>query len=191
VKAEDAGWLPFGSNKRPTGPSNGSAKSRPWPIARTVVGKVHASAKLGAWSAHGLAPIVNHTLEGFGPDHVMFGGDWPGCTLAASYRQWVEALKSIVAARSEAEQRKLFHLAAPVDQDSPGCSNAACPNRATGFPQPAPPPLESRLCRRGVALALCSPLSPLASLLRLRKSGWRFEHHLEQSSKTARIRLSR
>jgi predicted TIM-barrel fold metal-dependent hydrolase len=79
---------------------------------KNVVGKVSGivvSAKPGAWSADDLAPIVNHTLEVFGPDRVMFGGDWPVCTLAASYRQWVEALKSIVASRSEADQRKLFH----------------------------------------------------------------------------------
>jgi predicted TIM-barrel fold metal-dependent hydrolase len=77
-----------------------------------VVGKVSgivASAKPGAWSADDLAPIVNHTLEVFGPDRVMFGGDWPVCTLAATYKQWVEALKTIVHDRSEADNRKLFH----------------------------------------------------------------------------------
>jgi predicted TIM-barrel fold metal-dependent hydrolase len=68
-----------------------------------------ASAKSGAWTADDLAPIINHTLEVFGPERVMFGGDWPVCTLAASYKQWVEALKSIVRSRSTQEQRKLFH----------------------------------------------------------------------------------
>ncbi|MGE0610700.1 MAG: amidohydrolase [Pirellulales bacterium] len=79
---------------------------------KNVIGKVSgivASAKPGEWSADDLAPIVNHTLSVFGPDRVIFGGDWPVCTLAASYRQWVEALRSIVAERSEAERRKLFH----------------------------------------------------------------------------------
>ncbi len=79
---------------------------------KNVVCKVSgivASAKPGAWSADDLAPIVNHTLEAFGPDRVMFGGDWPVCTLAATYRQWVEALRTIVKDRKEEEQRKLFH----------------------------------------------------------------------------------
>jgi predicted TIM-barrel fold metal-dependent hydrolase len=67
------------------------------------------SAKPGAWSVDDLAPIVNHTLEVFGPDRVMFGGDWPVCTLTATYKQWVEALKTIVHDRSEQDQRKLFH----------------------------------------------------------------------------------
>jgi predicted TIM-barrel fold metal-dependent hydrolase len=79
---------------------------------KQVVGKVSGilvSAKPGAWSADDLAPIVKHTLEVFGPDRVMFGGDWPVCTLAATYKQWVEALRAIVRDRSEQEQRKLFH----------------------------------------------------------------------------------
>jgi predicted TIM-barrel fold metal-dependent hydrolase len=79
---------------------------------KNVVGKVSgfiASAKKGAWKVEDLAPIVNHTLEVFGPDRVMFGGDWPVCTLAASYREWVDALRTIVKDRGRAEQRKLFH----------------------------------------------------------------------------------
>jgi predicted TIM-barrel fold metal-dependent hydrolase len=80
--------------------------------SRNVVCKVSgivASARPGRWTADDLAPIVNHTLDAFGPDRVMFGGDWPVCTLAATYRQWVEALKSIVRQRPAADQRKLFH----------------------------------------------------------------------------------
>jgi predicted TIM-barrel fold metal-dependent hydrolase len=79
---------------------------------KNVVCKVSgivASAKPGKWTAEDLAPIVKRTLEVFGPDRVMFGGDWPVCTLAASFRQWVEALASIVAGRPAAEQCKLFH----------------------------------------------------------------------------------
>lgn len=79
---------------------------------KNVIGKVSgivASAKPGAWKADDLAPIINHTLAVFGPDRVIFGGDWPVCTLAASYRQWVEALRSIIADRSEVERKKLFH----------------------------------------------------------------------------------
>ncbi len=79
---------------------------------KNVVGKVSgivASARPGKWTADDLAPIVNHTLDVFGPDRVMFGGDWPVCTLAATYRQWVEALRAIVRNRKEADQRKLFH----------------------------------------------------------------------------------
>ena len=79
---------------------------------KNVVCKVSgivASAAPGPWTADDLAPIVNHVMDEFGPDRVVFGGDWPVCTLAATYRQWVEALKSIVANRPESDQKKLFH----------------------------------------------------------------------------------
>lgn len=79
---------------------------------KNVVCKVSgivASAAPDPWTADDLAPIVNHVLDRFGPDRVVFGGDWPVCTLAATYRQWVEALRRIVADRPLADQKKLFH----------------------------------------------------------------------------------
>lgn len=60
------------------------------------------------WSSADLAPIVDHCLECFGPDRVMFASDWPVCLQGASLRRWVEVLREIVAARPAAEQRKLF-----------------------------------------------------------------------------------
>lgn len=68
-----------------------------------------ASAKPGEWSAEDLAPIVLHCADAFGRDRIMFGSDWPVCTHAATYREWVEALQSIVSEWSEADRRKLFH----------------------------------------------------------------------------------
>src|SRR5262245_1418674 len=78
---------------------------------KNVVGKVSgivAGAAEG-WTPDDLAPVINHTLEVFGPDRVMFAGDWPVCTLRATLRQWVEALKTVVKDRKAEEQRKLFH----------------------------------------------------------------------------------
>ncbi|HYW80138.1 MAG TPA: amidohydrolase family protein, partial [Thermoguttaceae bacterium] len=61
------------------------------------------------WTADDLAPTVEHCLEVFGPDRVVFGGDWPVCTRVASLRQWITALRQIIAGRPEEEQRKLLH----------------------------------------------------------------------------------
>jgi predicted TIM-barrel fold metal-dependent hydrolase len=79
---------------------------------KNVVVKVSgivASARPGTWKADDLAPVVNHTLDTFGADRVMFGGDWPVCLAAATLAQWVNALKQIVASRKAEQQRKLFH----------------------------------------------------------------------------------
>lgn len=61
------------------------------------------------WTPEVLSPYVDHCLDAFGPDRVLFAGDWPVCLRGASYRSWVEALQSIVARRTESERRKLFH----------------------------------------------------------------------------------
>jgi predicted TIM-barrel fold metal-dependent hydrolase len=60
------------------------------------------------WTATDLAPTINHCLDSFGPDRVVFGGDWPVCTLGAPYAAWVNALKMVIRNRSEEEQRKLL-----------------------------------------------------------------------------------
>jgi L-fuconolactonase len=64
------------------------------------------------WSSETLAPIVNHCLDAFGPDRVVFGSDWPVCLLGGSLRSWVDALGEIVANRSNEEQQKLWHASA-------------------------------------------------------------------------------
>jgi len=63
----------------------------------------------GQWSAADLEPIVNHCLDTFGPDRVVFASDWPVCLRGGGLRQWVEALRQIIRPRPEAQQRKLLH----------------------------------------------------------------------------------
>ena len=61
------------------------------------------------WKPEHLAPIIDHCLEQFGPDRVMFGSDWPVCKLGASYHEWVHGLKAVIANRPIAHQKKLLH----------------------------------------------------------------------------------
>jgi len=68
-----------------------------------------ASAKPKEWKIADLAPNMKFSMETFGPDRIMFGGDWPVCTLAATYRQWVVALYTITSDFSESNRKKLFH----------------------------------------------------------------------------------
>ena len=62
----------------------------------------------GQWTPDDLAPVVNHCLNEFGPDRVMFASDWPVCTRGAELREWVAGLKEIVGNRDVAQQRKLW-----------------------------------------------------------------------------------
>jgi len=68
-----------------------------------------AYANLNRWTPNDLRPYVEYVIECFGWERVMFGSDWPVCTLAASFRQWVEALSLITADAGEANRSKLFH----------------------------------------------------------------------------------
>ena len=60
------------------------------------------------WTAEDLRPYVEHVIECFSWDRVMFGSDWPVCTLAAKLKQWVEALSTITRDADEACRQKLF-----------------------------------------------------------------------------------
>ncbi len=60
------------------------------------------------WTASDLAEIVNVCLDLFGEERVCFGGDWPVCTLRASYQDWVVALRRIISDRTPQFQDKLF-----------------------------------------------------------------------------------
>jgi predicted TIM-barrel fold metal-dependent hydrolase len=60
------------------------------------------------WTPEDLRPYVEHVVESFGWDRVMFGSDWPVCLLASGYRRWVEALMLLTAGASDGERKKLF-----------------------------------------------------------------------------------
>jgi predicted TIM-barrel fold metal-dependent hydrolase len=61
------------------------------------------------WNAETLRPAVEHVIACFGWDRIMFGSDWPVCTLAASFKQWAETLMDLTKDAGEENQRKLFH----------------------------------------------------------------------------------
>jgi L-fuconolactonase len=61
------------------------------------------------WEPQDLAANVLDTMKAFGPDRVMFAGDWPVCTMRSSLSRWIEALNSITRDMSESDRRKLFH----------------------------------------------------------------------------------
>ena len=61
------------------------------------------------WTREELKPYIRHLVEAFGYERLMFGSDWPVCTLAATYREWVDALLWAVEDASDAEKNSLFY----------------------------------------------------------------------------------
>ena len=56
-----------------------------------------------------LKPCIDHVINCFGIDRVMFGGDWPVVTLAGKLQDWLTCPKWALSGFSEDELRKLFH----------------------------------------------------------------------------------
>lgn len=61
------------------------------------------------WTPGDLSPYVNHVVECFGWDRVMFGSDWPVCIRSASLQRWVETLLLLTCDAGEENQQKLFY----------------------------------------------------------------------------------
>lgn len=51
------------------------------------------------WSPDSLAPYVDHVVDVFGADRLLFGSDWPVCRLAAEYGEVVNALRTVLSVR--------------------------------------------------------------------------------------------
>ncbi|MCZ6538940.1 MAG: amidohydrolase family protein, partial [Chloroflexi bacterium] len=60
------------------------------------------------WTADDLRPYVHHVLGMFGSDRLMFGTDWPVCTLAGSYEQVAGTAREILASLSPAARADVF-----------------------------------------------------------------------------------
>jgi predicted TIM-barrel fold metal-dependent hydrolase len=60
------------------------------------------------WTHETLRPVIEHMINCFGWDRVMFGSDRPVLTLNGTLSAWVSALCEIVSGASESEQSRLF-----------------------------------------------------------------------------------
>lgn len=60
------------------------------------------------WTRDQLRPYIDHVIACFGPDRVLYGGDWPVSELAGSYLQWLSTLDLATQGFSSADKRKLF-----------------------------------------------------------------------------------
>jgi L-fuconolactonase len=55
-----------------------------------------------------IRPYYDFVLSEFGASRLMFGSDWPPCTLEASYAQVCAAARSLTAGLSNSEQKAIF-----------------------------------------------------------------------------------
>jgi len=60
------------------------------------------------WTVEDLKPYVHHVVEKFGFDRVMWGSDWPVCTLAAPYQRVLESALEALGPISSEERSKFL-----------------------------------------------------------------------------------
>ncbi|MCW2863570.1 MAG: hypothetical protein JWP48_5278 [Actinoallomurus sp.] len=78
----EGGWEPWASLL---------ARAAEHPDVYAKVSGMNTAADPATWTAQDLRPYVDHALEVFGPERLMFGGDWPVATLAGDYAKvWKE-----------------------------------------------------------------------------------------------------
>jgi predicted TIM-barrel fold metal-dependent hydrolase len=60
------------------------------------------------WTVETLRPWVEHTIDSFGWDRVVWGSDWPVCTLGGGLSTWIAATQALIAGASVDEKTKLL-----------------------------------------------------------------------------------
>jgi predicted TIM-barrel fold metal-dependent hydrolase len=60
------------------------------------------------WTVEDLRPYVEHVIACFGWDRVVWGSDWPVCTLTADLARWVAATHELLQGASQDEKERLL-----------------------------------------------------------------------------------
>ena len=68
------------------------------PNVAVKISGVVAYADGATWTVDDIRPYVEHAIERFGWDRVVWGSDWPVCTLTASLSTWMAATHAITPA---------------------------------------------------------------------------------------------
>ena len=89
----------------------------PWSVGLRGLARLdHVTAKLSGlvseadwqnWTPADLRPAVDAAVDGFGPQRLMWGSDWPVCRLATTPQAWSAVATDLTSALSPGEQSAL------------------------------------------------------------------------------------
>ena len=74
------------------------------PHLRVKLSGITAYCAPGTASVAVLWPYVDHILQRFGPDRMLWGGDWPVVNLGSGLPGWIDLTRALLAGLSPAEQ---------------------------------------------------------------------------------------
>lgn len=60
------------------------------------------------WSTDDLRPYIDHLLNTFGPQRLMYGSDYPVLNLAGNYKRWFDTLRDILSDLSNDEKVAIY-----------------------------------------------------------------------------------
>lgn len=60
------------------------------------------------WTLEHIQPYIEHSIECFGFDRVLFASDWPVLDLASAYPAWVGIMDGLLAGCSASEQQRFY-----------------------------------------------------------------------------------
>jgi predicted TIM-barrel fold metal-dependent hydrolase len=78
------------------------------PNITAKISGIVAYADSGTWTAETLRPYVEHIIDRFGWDRVVWGSDWPVCTKGGGLLAWVAATHAVLDGCSNEERDSLF-----------------------------------------------------------------------------------
>ena len=78
------------------------------PNVTAKISGIVAYADSDSWSVETLRPYVEHVIDSFGWDRVVWGSDWPVCTLGGGLLAWIAATHALLSGCSNDEREKLL-----------------------------------------------------------------------------------
>jgi L-fuconolactonase len=95
----DRGWEPW---------SGLLERAAAYPNVYAKISGLNTAADPASWTAADLQPYVDRALELFGPDRLMYGGDWPVAILAGDYAQVWRETNAVLSALTEVERARIL-----------------------------------------------------------------------------------
>ena len=79
------------------------------PNVACKISGVLAYCKPGNATLEAIKPFVDHCIECFGADRLVWGSDWPVVVINSTLPEWIRMARQLVARLSDTEQRKILH----------------------------------------------------------------------------------
>lgn len=82
------------------------------PTATAKVSGLYGRPRLDDWAPQDLRPVIDVALEAFGPDRLLFGGDWPVSVLGGGYARIWEGISTTLGGLKAVDRERILSATA-------------------------------------------------------------------------------